>query len=65
MFDKILIGFTLKSLVECISFFDFQGGFAIMKEHEEIVIEWQVEEIEDDSRVTSMYCFKSCSVNQN
>ncbi len=36
-----------------------------MKEHEEIVIEWQVEEIEDDSRVTSMYCFKSCSVNQN
>lgn len=32
---------------------------------ETIVVEWEIEEIEDESRVTAMYCFKSCDVNQN
>ena len=30
-----------------------------------IVLTWEVETIEDEARVTAMYCFKSCSVNQN
>ena len=32
---------------------------------ESIEIEWEVEEIEDESRVTAMFCFKNCDVNQN
>lgn len=32
---------------------------------EKIVLEWKTETIEDEARVTAMYCFKSCSVNQN
>ena len=32
---------------------------------ESIVIEWEIEEIEEESRVTAMYCFKNCGVNQN
>lgn len=30
-----------------------------------IVLSWEVKSIEDTSRVAAMYCFKSCSVNQN
>ena len=37
-----------------------------MKNTEEnITIEWEVEEIEDESRVTAMFCFKNCDVNAN
>lgn len=31
----------------------------------EIIIKWDVEDIEDTARITAMYCFKSCSVNEN
>ena len=31
----------------------------------EIVIQYKVEEITDDARVSTMYCFKNCSVNEN
>lgn len=30
-----------------------------------IVIKWNVKNIKDTSRVSSMYCFKSCSANKN
>lgn len=32
---------------------------------EKIVLKWDVQSIEDAARVTAMYCFKTCSVNQN
>lgn len=32
---------------------------------ESIVIEWEIEEIEEEARVTAMFCFKNCGVNQN
>lgn len=32
---------------------------------DKIVIQWDVQSIEDMARVTAMYCFKSCSVNEN
>jgi hypothetical protein len=32
---------------------------------EKIILEWDVETVEDEARVTAMYCFKSCSVNEN
>ncbi len=32
---------------------------------EKIVLEWDVQNVEDEARVTAMYCFKSYSVNQN
>ena len=30
-----------------------------------IILEWEtkIEEVKDESRLTAMYCFKSCSVN--
>lgn len=28
-------------------------------------ITWTVSKAKDDSRASAMYCFKSCSVNQN
>lgn len=37
----------------------------IYAEEEKIVFTWTEEEIEDDTRYGVMYCFKSCSVNQN
>lgn len=30
-----------------------------------IVVTWEVEELEDEARITAMYCFKSCSVNES
>ena len=35
------------------------------KNMEKIVLKWDVELIEDTARVTAMFCFKNCSVNQN
>ena len=32
---------------------------------ENILLTWNVMSIEDISRVTAMYCFKNCSVNEN
>lgn len=32
---------------------------------EKIVLKWEVQTVEDTSRVTAMYCFKTCSVNEN
>lgn len=32
---------------------------------ENIVLTWDVMSVEDTSRVTAMYCFKNCSVNNN
>lgn len=32
---------------------------------EKIVLSWEVKSIEDASRVAAMYCFKSCTANQN
>ena len=32
---------------------------------EKIVLEWDVVEIVDEERLTAMYCFKSCWVNDN
>ena len=32
---------------------------------DKIVVEWEVEVIEDEARITTMYCFKSCDVNEN
>ncbi len=32
---------------------------------EKIVLSWEVKIVEDESRVAAMYCFKSCSVNEN
>ncbi|MCW2279404.1 hypothetical protein EDD73_14314 [Heliophilum fasciatum] len=31
----------------------------------EIKLTWVVKKVEDTSRVNAMYCFKSCSANQN
>lgn len=42
-----------------------KGDIRTMKEQEKIVVEWEEEVVEDDSRVTAMYCFKSCSANEN
>ena len=32
---------------------------------DKIILEWEtkIEEVKDESRLTAMYCFKSCSVN--
>ena len=32
-----------------------------------IILEWEtkIEEVKDESRLTAMYCFKECCVNQN
>lgn len=30
---------------------------------DKIIIEWNVEEITDEARLTAMYCFKSCNIN--
>ena len=35
------------------------------KNMDKIVLKLDVELIEDTARVTSMFCFKNCSVNQN
>lgn len=32
---------------------------------EKIVLEWDIVEIVDEARVTAMYCFKGCRVNEN
>lgn len=32
---------------------------------EKIILKWDVHSVEDTTRVTAMYCFKSCSANQN
>lgn len=32
---------------------------------EMIILKWDVQSIEDAARVTAMFCFKNCSVNQN
>lgn len=32
---------------------------------EKIMLEWDVVEIVDEERLTAMYCFKSCRVNDN
>ena len=42
-----------------------KGDIRTMKEQEKIVVEWEEEVVEDDSRVTAMYCVKSCSANEN
>lgn len=34
-------------------------------ESHEFELTWEEVEFEDDSRCGSMYCFKSCSTNQN
>ncbi len=30
-----------------------------------ISLKWKVEDEKDNSRISTMYCFKSCSVNKN
>lgn len=42
-----------------------KGDIRTMKEQEKIIVEWEEEVVEDNSRVTAMYCFKSCSANEN
>lgn len=32
---------------------------------EKIVLQWDVQVVEDTARVTAMYCFKNCNVNEN
>lgn len=34
---------------------------------DKIILEWEtkIEEVKDESRLTAMYCFKECCVNQN
>lgn len=32
---------------------------------EKIVLQWDVQAVEDTARVTAMYCFKNCNVNEN
>lgn len=32
---------------------------------ERIILKWDTHPVEDTGRVTAMYCFKSCSVNEN
>lgn len=34
---------------------------------DKIILEWEtkIDEVKDESRVTAMYCFKECCVNQN
>lgn len=32
---------------------------------EKIMLEWDVVEIVDEERLTAIYCFKSCRVNDN
>lgn len=32
---------------------------------EKIVLQWDVQTVEDTARVTAIYCFKNCSVNEN
>lgn len=34
-------------------------------EQEKITLEWDVQIIEDNARITATYCFKNCSANQN
>lgn len=38
-----------------------KGGFLM----EKIVIHYEVETAVDEARISAMYCFKSCSANQN
>ena len=30
-----------------------------------VIIKWKVKKVKNTARVNMMYCFKSCSVNQN
>ena len=32
---------------------------------EKVVLKWDAHSIKDAARVTAMFCFKNCSVNQN
>ena len=32
---------------------------------EKIKISWEVKAVNDNARVAAMYCFKTCSANQN
>ena len=32
---------------------------------EKIILEWDVVDIVDEERLTAMYCFESCRVNDN
>lgn len=42
-----------------------QDNHYVLIEEEKIVFVWTEEEVTDDTRYGAMYCFKSCSVNQN
>lgn len=32
---------------------------------EKIVLQWVVQPVEDTARVSAMFCFKNCNVNEN
>ncbi len=32
---------------------------------QKIILTWNVKKVKNVARITAMYCFKSCSVNQN